>query len=218
MRKLLLAATALLALTGASRADFVAINDLSFFALNLNNENVGATNSSGVDDGDTIGIASTRANGINLTATGELFTTASGNATIKPDHGVVLDTLTFTPGAGFNFTSFSTRGQLETAGLVTITVNDNLGQSFTFTEPKDADFSPIGVEAIAGSGEFITSVTVSTLVSGGFKEVKQESFGFGLSPAVAAVPEASTWAMLIMGFAGIGLMGMRQRGRKFRLV
>ena len=42
---------------------------------------------------------------------------------------------------------------------------------------------------------------------------------FFLEPGVqAAVPEASTWAMLVLGFAGIGLLGMRRRGEKFRLV
>jgi outer membrane lipase/esterase len=37
--------------------------------------------------------------------------------------------------------------------------------------------------------------------------------------AVAAVPESSTWAMMILGFAGIGFMAYRRRGqRNFRLV
>lgn len=31
--------------------------------------------------------------------------------------------------------------------------------------------------------------------------------------AVAAVPEASTWAMMILGFAGVGFMAYRRKGR-----
>jgi PEP-CTERM motif len=33
---------------------------------------------------------------------------------------------------------------------------------------------------------------------------------------IAAVPETSTWAMMLLGFAGVGLFGLRNR-RKFRL-
>jgi hypothetical protein len=40
---------------------------------------------------------------------------------------------------------------------------------------------------------------------------------FFLEPGVqAAVPEASTWAMMLLGFCGIGVMTLKQR-RKFRL-
>jgi hypothetical protein len=34
--------------------------------------------------------------------------------------------------------------------------------------------------------------------------------------AVAAVPEPSTWAMMIMGFAGIGFMTYRRKNKRFR--
>jgi hypothetical protein len=34
---------------------------------------------------------------------------------------------------------------------------------------------------------------------------------------VAAVPEPATWAMMLLGFAGIGLTALRKGGRKFRL-
>ena len=35
--------------------------------------------------------------------------------------------------------------------------------------------------------------------------------GFSLTAPVAAVPEPSTWAMLLLGFAGIGLVSYRRR-------
>src|SRR3954453_9406877 len=48
----------------------------------------------------------------------------------------------------------------------------------------------------------------------------QISFGTGFRvdaaatpPPVAAVPEPSTWAMMIMGFAGIGFMAYRRRNQ-----
>jgi hypothetical protein len=38
--------------------------------------------------------------------------------------------------------------------------------------------------------------------------VKSQAFGFA---TVAAVPEASTWAMMILGFLGVGVMSMRKK-------
>jgi hypothetical protein len=35
----------------------------------------------------------------------------------------------------------------------------------------------------------------------------------GLSPAISAVPEPSTWAMMILGFAGLGFMAYRRRNK-----
>ena len=120
------------------------------------------------------------------------------------------------PDGTLHFTSFTTRGQLSAAGDVTITVNDNLGQQFVFTEKKNQDFSPIGVEAVGGSGEFITSVTIFTDLAGGFNEIKQQTFGFQNTDTIAPVPEASTWAMMLLGFVGIGAVGMRKKMGSFR--
>jgi hypothetical protein len=45
-----------------------------------------------------------------------------------------------------------------------------------------------------------------------------ESFFLVAQPGVAAVPELSTWMMMILGFAGVGLFGMRKReGNQFRI-
>lgn len=46
-----------------------------------------------------------------------------------------------------------------------------------------------------------------------------DSFFFMATPT-AAVPEASTWAMMLLGFAGVGLLAMRKRreGNTFRFV
>jgi hypothetical protein len=39
---------------------------------------------------------------------------------------------------------------------------------------------------------------------------------FFLTQQVAAVPEATTWAMMLLGFAGIGFMALKKSGRGFR--
>src|SRR4029077_18136564 len=45
--------------------------------------------------------------------------------------------------------------------------------------------------------------------------------GIGFSQGmqqVAAVPEPATWAMMLLGLAGVGLFGLRRRRGSFRLV
>jgi len=79
---------------------------------------------------------------------------ASGNAIIVPHttNGTDFTSVTFTPTDSTLFTSFSTRGQLNIDGNVTIVVNDNFGNQFVFTEAKSQDWQPpIGAEAVAGS-------------------------------------------------------------------
>jgi hypothetical protein len=44
-----------------------------------------------------------------------------------------------------------------------------------------------------------------------------ESFFLVAQPGVAAVPEASTWMMMIAGFFGVGAMAMRRRRQQLRL-
>jgi PEP-CTERM motif-containing protein len=42
---------------------------------------------------------------------------------------------------------------------------------------------------------------------------------FGSVPAIQAVPEASSWAMMLIGFAGVGFMAYRRKSKPvFRLV
>ena len=237
MRKLILATTALIALSGAAKADFVQIGGATAKAVEMSdtklNDDPGSatTHDTGKVGALGVNIDTSRPLGAGTFATAtEKFNEAGGFATIKPA-GTVLDVLTFTPDGSAHFTSFTTRGQLETDPLfktgpdavkVFIVVNDNLGNIFTFVEDKpNQDFDPIGAEAIAGSGEWITNVSVFTNDPGGFKEVKQVTFGFETSDAVAAVPEPATWAMMILGFFGIGGMAMvkrRREGQAFRLV
>jgi hypothetical protein len=144
----------------------------------------------------------------------ETFNTASGTAAVLPVKGGTLTDLIFLVDPLVkNLTQFSFRGQLEETGDVTVKVTDNFNSVFIFTAQHDADFARFGVIALANSGEYLTKVE---LLSDGFKSVKQIDFG----TAVAAVPEPSTWAMLILGFAGVGFMAYRRKnqGSAFRMV
>lgn len=133
--------------------------------------------------------------------------TGAGFSTIKPVKDGTLTSLTFTPADGNLFDDFSFRGQLVDAGSVTVTVHDNQGdpaQTFVFSGlPKDADFDRIGIVAVAGSGETIKSVT---LTSAGFEEQKQNEFSFAAGPVGGPLPApASIWsgAGLLLGFGVI---------------
>jgi hypothetical protein len=120
-----------------------------------------------------------------------------------------------------------------TTGTLVLTVLGNLGTTQTFkwdiatlTGGSDKEFSTIGFdEASEKSAEAITSVTISfvgTLSESGlgFKAFNKVDWS-GCNPGVGclsklpvmtgSVPEPSTWAMMLLGFAGLGYAGYRAR-------
>lgn len=149
--------------------------------------------------------------------------TASGAATISalaidvprgPDITVPINTLWITPQDGTAFNQFSFRGAVFTDAdqfiNVTITDQNNISTLFPLIQITDnGDFTRIGFEAVDGSGQLIKTIRIDGLGLG-FDNFKQLGFGFEPDP-VAAVPEPSTWAMMILGFAGVGFMAYRRR-------
>jgi hypothetical protein len=129
--------------------------------------------------------------------------------------------LTFTPADDTLFNDFSFRGQLAASGFdmtVYVVVTNELGEAssdITFTTDKgaNADFSRIGVtspDQTIKSVEVFASGGDCTLCmgTGNFKEFKQVEFSFaGVPPGI---PEPSTWAMMLVGFAGLGYAGYRK--------
>jgi hypothetical protein len=134
---------------------------------------------------------------------------ANGVADIKVANGdPAMNWLLLTPEDGVAFNLFSFRGQLfsNIDQPVTVTITDQHGTSFNFTITENGNFGPYGFQALQNSNEYIKSVLI-TGNGAGFKELKQ--FGFGLDTSLnAAVPEASTWAMMLLGFAECGLPGL----------
>ncbi|SHK60508.1 PEP-CTERM protein-sorting domain-containing protein [Bradyrhizobium lablabi] len=59
----------------------------------------------------------------------------------------------------------------------------------------------------------ITSVTISVDNTGFFEEFKQVDFSLFTDPGISSVPEPSTWAMMILGFAGVGFMAYRRKSK-----
>jgi hypothetical protein len=134
--------------------------------------------------------------------------TGAGFADITPSGSAALTSLTFTPANDALFSDFSFRGQLERlgfAGTVDITWTDSLGTTGMLTvsgvKGPNADFDRIGI--VSDDGEKLKSVAISTPGSESFKEVKQVEFS-------SAIPEPSTWALMLLGFAGLGYAALHR--------
>jgi hypothetical protein len=139
---------------------------------------------------------------------------ANGEAIIKVANGdPAMNWLLMTPENGMAFNLFSFRGELfsNVDQPVTVTITDQHGTSFNFTITENGNFGPYGFQALQNSNEYIKSVLI-TGNGAGFSDLRQ--FGFGLDTSLnSAVPEPSTWAMMILGFAGVGFLAYRRRGQ-----
>jgi hypothetical protein len=151
-------------------------------------------------------------NAITVDTTGNVDT-GSGFATIKPTKGATLTDLIFTPASDTLFSDFSFRGQLEPSGFtgtIDVTWTDSSGTSGTIpfggVKGPNADFDRLGI--VSNDGETLKSVEISTPGSESFKESKQVQFsGKGITPTI---PEPSSWAMMLIGFAGLVCAGYRK--------
>jgi hypothetical protein len=208
----LLIPAAALAFGTSAQADFVSgcTTGCSYVpnpAPNLNLSNTGDIAANTIFTGNAEGYL------INITANVDVFS-ANGAAVIGMiNGGTPITTVTFTPVNPLAFSDFQTRGILSTNvdQDVTITVNDSSGNAFTFHVTSNGDFLPIGVDALA-TGETIASVSVSC-PGCGFTQLKQEEFSLAPGVSVGPIPEASTWAMMILGFMGVGFMAYRRRSQ-----
>jgi hypothetical protein len=61
------------------------------------------------------------------------------------------------------------------------------------------------------NGQLMTDVSLTAINGATFDDLRQVRLG-GFS-TVGAVPEPSTWAMMILGFAGVGFLAYRRRGQ-----
>jgi hypothetical protein len=133
--------------------------------------------------------------------------TGAGFSTITPTSGATLTSLTFTPTDDTLFTDFSFRGQLAPVGdtgviNVAWTDSNNLSGTLQFTgiPGPDTDFDRLGI--VSNDGETLKSVVITTAAGESFDEFKQVQFSAASIPP--SIPEASTWAMMILGIVGLG--------------
>ena len=132
---------------------------------------------------------------------------ASGGALVAA-HDTPYQTLLLTIQAGWTFNDLVFR------------VLDQ--SSFTI---KSSDGSLVAISGGSNGAERYFAVSSSQITSllftstdGGFSQIK--NFQISGLEQVTAVPEPSTWAMMILGFAGVGFMAYRRRsnGAALRIV
>jgi hypothetical protein len=97
-----------------------------------------------------------------------------------------------------NGTGIGWNGGKETFNFASLpSVNGSNTVTFTYTSLADADHA--GFQGLGDEGWGVEQVSVS-------------------SGQIGSVPEASTWAMLLVGFASVGLVAYRRNGKSIRLV
>jgi hypothetical protein len=209
MKKLLLMTTALLALSGAAKADIALVNHLSGSGHNVISDSI----SGNLNVGHLNGQNTTIVDFTNLDAA-DVFTGASSGNDIKIGNTNHLGIQVFDSGnhlLGTTTQIFSVNG----TGDLTVFVQaqkfgvDEALKSFgTFTldihKPTDFTFTASNNEVMTGL--FLLDV--------GGKITDFEHYRIDVAPlGVAAVPEASTWLMMILGFCGVGGLAMRKKGQ-----
>ncbi|OKO75149.1 PEP-CTERM sorting domain-containing protein [Bradyrhizobium sp. AS23.2] len=113
---------------------------------------------------------------------------------------------------GFTANVFNIIDKTATLATITVVTND---KTWTFQEAVSTNGNNF-FTLQAGAGEIIESVSIAALNGGLFSQVRQERIG-GVGPITAAVPEPSTWAMLVLGFAGVGFLAYRRKGQRATL-
>jgi PEP-CTERM motif len=96
-------------------------------------------------------------------------------------------------------------------GIVTMVVDLVNGKSFDIVfagDTKNDDVGAIGFDELNEPGFLVKSVSMNLDATGAWNEVKQ--FDFSVPGAVPTIPEPSTWAMMLLGFAGLGFAGYRK--------
>jgi PEP-CTERM motif len=136
---------------------------------------------------------------------------ANGFSTVNPDVRGTFTSLTINAPTDYTFKDFNF-SILATPDFM-VTASNGGVVHVTDTPNGNVDWTAFTLSA-AG----LTSVTITAENGGFFKEMKQ--FQISGLEQVAAVPEPATWAMMLLGFAGVGVMAYRRKnsGAAFRFV
>jgi hypothetical protein len=131
-----------------------------------------------------------------------LIAGSSGQAKITTnDNGGLLTSIVVTS-PGKTFTDFILDPEHSGAFTVKVTANDG-----TFTDNLPGGPGSNFLTILAQNNETISSIAITS--TAGFTSFDQPR----ISGIAAAVPEPSTWAMMLLGFAGLGF-AFRQTRRK----
>ena len=207
MRKLLLATTALIALAGAAKAEIVLDttgqggtgNNVIFSSILGGNLILGKLNGQNDEvvrffDKSNTSTFTGSANGNDI----KIFNTADLDITVF-DRTNLLQLATTRD-------IFSIKGDGTLFIRATAKEADGTFQDFNFSQVLGSGQNGFDLKAI--NGEVIWDVDLR-VVGGSIQDF--EHFRIDVAPQVAAVPEASTWFMMIVGFLSVGLIGMRKK-------
>lgn len=130
----------------------------------------------------------------------------SGYTDVALTNGGTFDAVQFLAGSGFGYGAGSLVYEVLNNGLVVLT-----GEVPIRNHGNDRDMTYYGF-----SGGGFDEVRLQVLFFGGsFQGTPNLEAGvFDSFSAVQAVPEASTWAMMILGFAGISFLAYRRRDER----
>jgi hypothetical protein len=148
---------------------------------------------------------------VDFTSTNGNLSTNSGAATIFTASGDLLTNLTFQLVTG-SFTAAEFNLENGSPSAFTITLHTTGGSDVVLNGTSLQGSNIFDIVAPAGSSESYTGATFTT-TNGGFNDFKQ----LRLVLAPGSVPEPATWAMMLLGFGGIG-MAMRRRRRSQALM
>jgi PEP-CTERM motif len=125
--------------------------------------------------------------------------------------GITLDSLNITLGSPLSF-SYSTTGTF--AGILIVGGLENGASVVQFNPSTDDFWLFINDFATAPSfkqlGYSQTSVSINNLF---FTPDPGGTGSVTVTPITGGVPEPSTWAMMLAGFAGLGFLGYRQAAK-----
>lgn len=154
---------------------------------------------------------------------GEILAGNGGQARIEGADGLINTTFTFNgltdqrlgidltnPALGFTETEFRIFVGGGTATQATLTFRDTAGMQFqnTFDIPSNGFFNAQAID-----GQQINFFSIAT--NGSFEDVRQVRIGGVATIPAGLVPEPASWALMIMGFGGVGGLVRRRRRAAF---
>jgi hypothetical protein len=209
VRKLLLATTALFALSALpAKADVVLDNHLSGTGDNVIFNSLSGDLALALLNGKNDGVVNFR----DLTGSTTFTAAANGNdIKISGSNNLFIQVFDATDSFVLGTTTqvFSLKGTGDVQAFVQandINGNPEAIQFFDLGNIKPNAQSGFTFTAI--NGEVMTSLRLLD-ISGNITEF--EHYRIDVAPTVAAVPEPATWAMMLLGFAGVGFMAYRRK-------
>jgi PEP-CTERM motif len=192
------------------------------------NSSIAVDKTAAVSFGETLTSVTVNFDGSSFTSSGTIKNTAGSSQTFTFGQS---ETLTFTAGAGAP-SSLLTAPLIETGSITTPSITLAAGATTPFTNNLNfsGSLAPIttNLSQFEGAGTFqvdISTLTSETFNGGGGNIIATltsdatagVTITYNYSP-VTAVPEPTTWAMMLIGFAGVGFMAYRRKSKPaFRL-